>query len=104
MVGKIDELFVPGIHEFLEGVFGERFFDFWGVVVFVVFAELDDLAEGCGLDVGQVDLLFDSGVLDHVLKELGLLGDGLVDLELALVRRNQHHSAHQIIKYDKRIT
>lgn len=66
-------------------------------------AKLDDLPEGRRLDVGQVDLLLHTRVLDHVLQQLRLLGDCLLDLELALVRGDQDDSAHQyaIIKeYD----
>ena len=50
--------------------------------------------EGGRLDVGQVNLLFHAGILDHVFEELGFLGHVLLDLELALVRRYQHDFAH----------
>ncbi len=61
-------------------------------------AELDDLFEGGGLDVGEVDLLLDACVLDHVLEQLRLLGYVFLDLELALVRCNQYYFAH-IVKF-----
>jgi len=70
LVGQGDELFVPGVHQVLQRVFGEGFLDLGRVVVAVVLAEFDDLFERGGLDVGQVDFLFNPGVLDHVFQEL----------------------------------
>lgn len=46
----------------------------------------NDLAQGLGLYIRQVDLFFDSGVLDDVPEHLRFLGDDLLDFELALVR------------------
>ena len=94
MIGDIDELLVPGVDQLFEGIFGKRFLYLWGVVVFVVLAELDDFFEGGGFDVGEVYFLLDAGVFDHIFEELGFPGDVLVDLELALVGCDQDHLAH----------
>ena len=97
LVGQVDELLVPRVHQILQRVLGERLFYLGRVVGLVVLAELNDLPERSGLDIGQVDLLLDPRVLDHVLQQLRFLGHRLLDLELALVRRNQDHLAHLLI-------
>lgn len=59
--------------------------------------ELDDLSQGAWFNIGQVDLLFNAGVFDHVLQELRFLGNGLLDFELALVWGNEDDSTHILI-------
>lgn len=60
-------------------------------------AELDDLPQWSGLDIGQVNFLLNTRVLDHILQQLRFLGHRLFDFKLALVGSNKDHLAHLLI-------
>ena len=57
---------------------------------------LNDFLEGLGLDIGQVNLLLATSVLDHVFEELGLFGHLLIHFEFGLVRCDQSYLGHSL--------
>ncbi len=60
-------------------------------------AELYDLPQWSGLDIGQVNLLLNARVLNHILQQLRFLGHSLLHLKLALVGSNKDHLTHLLI-------
>ncbi len=94
MIGKIDEILIPRIDQIFETVLGKGFLYLCGLAGSVMIRILDDFLEGLGLDIGEVNLLLATSVLDHVFEELGFFGHLLVHLEFSLVRCNQSYLGH----------
>jgi hypothetical protein len=91
LIGQIDELLVPRINYLLKSILGERFLDFRWIVISVMFTKLNNLSKWDRFNVRQINFFLNPCIFNHILKQLRFFCYSFFDLELSLIRGEEHY-------------